>query len=193
MHDVAIFAGRARSRYFPVPFPDDFYSGNPEPVEGIGLLGDYFAFEWGDALFIALDPYWHSTRVTSPIGGMGTGTGTSPPWSEIVDQWNALTRSTGDMWDSTIGDAQYTWLKTTLEESDARYKFVFMHHVLGTGRGGIELATHDYGFFHFFCSLYDKAAMMVLAKDRVSDRRISRIFKTTRQEIDNGYQQTSLS
>ena len=149
MHDVAIFAGRARSRYFPVPFPDDFYSGNPEPVEGIGLLGDYFAFEWGDALFIALDPYWHSTRVTSPIGGMGAGTGTSPPWSEIVDQWNALTRSTGDMWDSTIGDAQYSWLKTTLEESDARYKFVFMHHVLGTGRGGIELVTqYEWGGYN---------------------------------------------
>ena len=149
MHDVAIFAGRARSRYFPVPFPDDFYSGNPEPVDGIGLLGDYFAFEWGDALFIALDPYWHSTRVTSPIGGMGAGTGTSPPWSEIVDQWNALTRSTGDMWDSTIGDAQYSWLKTTLEESGARYKFVFMHHVLGTGRGGIELATqYEWGGYN---------------------------------------------
>lgn len=54
-------------------------------------------------------------------------------------------------------------------------------------------SAFDYGFFHFFCSHYDKAAMMVLAKDRVSDRRISRIFKTTRQGIDNGYQQTSLS
>ena len=28
----------------------------------------------------------------------------------------------------------------TLEESKARYKFVFAHHVLGTGRGGIEEA-----------------------------------------------------
>ena len=45
------------------------------PCEGIGLLGDYFAFEWGDALFISLDPYWHSTRVTERIGGMGSGMG----------------------------------------------------------------------------------------------------------------------
>lgn len=53
------------------------------------------------------------------------------------------------MWDSTIGDAQYTWLKTTLEESGARYKFVFMHHVLGTGRGGIELATqYEWGGYN---------------------------------------------
>ena len=141
LHDVAVFAGRARSRYFPVPTPDDFYTGNPEPVEGIGLLGDYFAFEWGDALFVSLDPYWHSTRVSEPIGGMGMGMGTDPPWSEIEDEWVALTRRTGNLWDATIGDAQYRWFETTLEESDARYKFVFTHHVLGTGRGGIERAT----------------------------------------------------
>ena len=162
LHDASIFAGRARSRYFPVPTPDDFYTGNPEPVEGIGLLGDYFAFEWGDALFMSLDPYWHSPRVTEPIGGMGTGSaflgqqpsnnvggmdagmGMGPgirPWAEIADDWTALTRPTGNLWHSTIGDAQYEWLKRTLEESDARYKFVFTHHVLGTGRGGIERAT----------------------------------------------------
>ena len=141
LHDVAIFAGRARNRYFPVPTPDEFYSGNPEPVPGIGLLGDYFAFEWGDALFVSLDPYWHSTRVTEGIGGMGAGMGSDPPREEIVDEWNALTRPNGNLWDATIGDAQYEWLKTTLEESNAEYKFVFTHHVLGTGRGGIERAT----------------------------------------------------
>ena len=141
LHDVSIFAGRARSRYFPVPTPDEFYSGNPEPVEGIGLLGDYFAFEWGDALFVSLDPYWHSTRVTEGIGGMGSGMGAHPPWDEIVDEWNALTRPNGNLWDATIGDAQYRWFKTTLEESDAEHKFVFTHHVLGTGRGGVERAT----------------------------------------------------
>ena len=142
LHDIAVFAGRARNRYLPVPTPDNFYSGNPEPVPGIGLLGDYFAFEWGDALFISLDPYWHSTRVTERVsGGMGMGMGSNPPWSEIVDEYNALTQSTGNLWDATIGDAQYEWFKTTLEESDAKYKFVFTHHVLGTGRGGIERAT----------------------------------------------------
>ncbi|NBR17303.1 MAG: hypothetical protein EBT81_05325 [Gammaproteobacteria bacterium] len=42
--------------------------------------------------------------------------------------------------DSTHGDSQYLWLKNTLERSTAKYKFVFAHHVMGTGRGGIELA-----------------------------------------------------
>ena len=141
LHDVSIFAGRARNRYFPVPTADEFYSGNPVPVEGIGLLGDYFAFEWGDALFVSLDPYWHSPRVPSPIGGMGMGTASTPPWDEIVDEYNELTRHSGDPWDNTIGDAQYEWFKNTLKESDAEHKFVFIHHVLGDGRGGIERAT----------------------------------------------------
>jgi hypothetical protein len=43
-------------------------------------------------------------------------------------------------WGITIGDPQYRWLQRTLEGSKARYKFVFAHHVLGTGRGGVELA-----------------------------------------------------
>ena len=38
------------------------------------------------------------------------------------------------------GDAQYQWLKRTLEQSPAKYKFVFAHHVLGTQRGGIDVA-----------------------------------------------------
>jgi len=39
-----------------------------------------------------------------------------------------------------MGDAQYRWFKKTLERSKARYKFLFAHHVLGTGRGAVELA-----------------------------------------------------
>jgi len=63
-----------------------------------------------------------------------------PPWEEIEDEWIALTAGPDDPWDSTIGDGQYEWLKTTLEDSDARWKFVFAHHVLGTGRGAVEMA-----------------------------------------------------
>ena len=145
LHDVPIFTGRARVRMLPVPAPDDFYTGNPEPVEGIGLLRDYFAFTWGDALFVALDPYWHSPVAINPVGrgGMAMGTGTSPPWSEIEEAWLELTLPADDRWQATMGDRQYQWLKETLEGSDAKYKFVFAHHVLGTGRGGIERA-HSY-------------------------------------------------
>lgn len=145
LHDVAIFTGNARVRWLPLPAPDDFYTGNPEPVEGIGLLRDYFAFTWGDALFVALDPYWHSPVAINPVGrgGMAMGTGTSPPWSEIEEAWLELALPADDRWQATMGDRQYRWLKETLEGSDAKYKFVFAHHVLGTGRGGIERA-HSY-------------------------------------------------
>ena len=134
LHDVSIFAGRARTRFLPLPAPNDFYTGNPEPVEGIGLLRDYFAFEWGDALFAMIDPYWHSPVPVGNSGGMSAG---------LSDEWDRLTRSAPDRWDSTMGDAQYEWFSRTLAESDARYKFVFAHHVLGVGRGGIERAS-DY-------------------------------------------------
>jgi hypothetical protein len=39
-----------------------------------------------------------------------------------------------------MGDVQYHWLEKVLNESHARYKFVFTHHVSGTGRGAIEIA-----------------------------------------------------
>ena len=43
--------------------------------------------------------------------------------------------------DPSTHGGEYEWFKKALEESDAKYKFVFTHHVLGTGRGGIERAT----------------------------------------------------
>jgi len=143
LHDAVIYAGRARIRMLPVPAPDDFYTGNPEPVDGIGLLRDYYAFTWGDALFVAINPYWHSPVAVNPAGqgAFGMGTLATPPWSDLEDEWLELTLPAEDRWEATMGDAQYKWLATTLAESDAKYKFVFAHHVLGTGRGGIERAT----------------------------------------------------
>jgi hypothetical protein len=45
-------------------------------------------------------------------------------------------------WDFTLGKDQYDWLKQTLENSTAKYKFVFAHHVRGEGRGGITNAKY---------------------------------------------------
>jgi hypothetical protein len=121
--NVAVWAQTARNTYYPQPAPDAFYSGDAEPVEHIGLLRDYYAFTWGEALFVVIDPYWHSPEaVDNPFG---------------VERSEKGKR---DMWNVTLGETQYQWLKHTLEASTARYKFVFAHHVLGTGRGGIELA-----------------------------------------------------
>lgn len=123
----AVLSGRARNLYFPQPAPDSFYTGDAEPVEFVGLRRDYYAWTWGDALFVTMDPYWHSpVQTDSGLGGRQGGR-------------KGRDRNR-DWWGITIGDTQYEWFKKTLEESPARYKFVFAHHVLGTGRGGVEMA-----------------------------------------------------
>ena len=118
--NVAVWAQTARNRLYPQPAPDGFYSGNSQPVEHIGLLRNYYAWTWGDALFVVIDPYWHSgVPVDNRLGERG---------------------KKRDMRGITLGDGQYQWFKQTLEASPAKYKFVLSHHVLGTGRGGIEQA-----------------------------------------------------
>lgn len=119
-NNPAVWAQVARNSLYAQPAPDGFYSGNAEQVPHIGLLRNYYAFTWGDALFVMIDPYWGSdVCVDNPFFGGD---------------------KRSDLWTVTHGDAQYQWLKRTLEQSTARYKFVFAHHVMGTGRGGIEVA-----------------------------------------------------
>ena|GEM_PF-139130 len=120
-NNVAVWAQNARNLYYSEPAPDGFYTGNTNVVQYIGLLRNYFAWTWGDALFITLDPYW-----SSPVC--------------VDNSFGIQVHTTTNKWDITHGDPQYQWLKTTLEKSTARYKFVFAHHVLGTGRGGVEEA-----------------------------------------------------
>jgi predicted phosphodiesterase len=124
--NVAVWAQNSRNSLFPQPAPDGFYSGDKELVENIGLLRDYYAWTWGDALFVTIDPYWHSdVAVDNKLGGGD---------------------KRRDLWSIGLGDEQYRWLKKTLEESTAKYKFVFAHHVNGTGRGGAKVAgSYEWG------------------------------------------------
>lgn len=119
-NNVAVWAQNARNAYYSQPAPDGFYSGNTQSIPYIGLPRNYFAWTWGDALFVVIDPY-----LPSPV-----------PLATIFGN----TPINKDSWAVTHGDAQYQWLKTTLESSQARYKFVFAHHVMGAGRGGVEVA-----------------------------------------------------
>jgi hypothetical protein len=113
-----VWGTNARKRYFPNPIPDDFYSGNTETyddLDGDHLHEDYYAWTWGNALFIVIDPYWYTTS-RPYTGGIGGGEGFS---------------GSGDRWDWTLGYEQYDWLKQTLESSNAAYKFIFAHHMVG--------------------------------------------------------------
>ena len=118
---MAAWSNGMRKRYFPNPVPDAFYTGNGTAHPTLGLLQNYYAWEWGDALFIALDPFWNSSRGERGGGGRG------------------------DNWNRSLGREQYEWLRRTLATSRARHTFVFLHHLVGgetpEGRGGSE-ASH---------------------------------------------------
>jgi len=150
--NFAVLAGRARTTFFPLPAPSKsgppgMYSGNPEIVPHIGQLRDYYAWEWGDALFVVIDPYWHSDVAVDNEAGVKAPAkdGNPPAGREGKGGGKGGGRGQRDLWQITLGDEQYRWLRTTLTESKAKFKFVFSHHVLGTGRGGVEQA----GFYEW--------------------------------------------
>ncbi len=128
---LPVLNANARKQFFLNPEPDGFYTGNTDTsanaayITGDQLRGDYYAFEWGDALFVAIEPYWYTTH--KPYAGTEGG-----------DISNAVV---GTRWDWTLGQQQYLWLQQTLQTSSAKYKFVFAHHVAGGiddyGRGGV--------------------------------------------------------
>lgn len=138
--NVAVWAQNARNSFFSEPAPDGFYSGDEAKVPYIGYLRDYYAWTWGDALFVVIDPYWHSEAAVDNVLGGG--------------------EKRSDLWEITLGDEQYAWLRKTLETSKASFKFVFSHHVLGTGRGGIEEA-----------GLYEWGGRSSSGKDEFATRR----------------------
>jgi hypothetical protein len=105
------------------PYPDDFYSGNTDTTACCGLRGDYYAWEWGDALFVVIDPFWYTMNIPHRGGAY---------------------MPTLDAWDWTLGKEQYDWLYRTLAGSDAKWKFVFTHHLVGGVRGALH-ENHPYG------------------------------------------------
>ena len=129
---LEVWGTLARKITIPNPYPDDFYSGSGDTTACCGLRADYYAWTWGDALFVVIDPFWYT--VNMPHGG-GSYTSTMDPW------------------DWTLGKDQYDWLYRTLAGSDAEWKFVFTHHLVGGvmaahhkkrpyGRGGIDAAKY---------------------------------------------------
>ncbi len=118
--ELPIWSTQLREQYYPNPTPNGFYAGSLTLDPRLGSARDsYYAWTWGDALFVVLDPFWY--------------TNTKPQPGDPNNNWG---------W--TLGKEQYTWLKSTLEASRATYKFVFIHHLVGgnntDARGGIEAA-----------------------------------------------------
>ncbi|QEG38188.1 metallophosphoesterase [Roseimaritima ulvae] len=113
-----VWATTMRKRHIPNPFPNGFFTGNKQEEREVGLPENYYQFEWGDAQFIVLDPFRHTTKRNRG--------------------------REGDNWNWTLGENQYRWLKQSLEQSDAKLRFVFIHHLVGganrNNRGGAEAA-----------------------------------------------------
>ena len=106
----AAWAAAMRTRYFAAPQANAFYA--------TGTARNYFAWTWGDATYIALDPYYFTS--SKP-------TGTNAGW----------------MW--TLGREQYDWLVGVLQRNTSPYTFVFLHHLVGgngtDARGGSEASV----------------------------------------------------
>ncbi|NPV04888.1 MAG: hypothetical protein HPY67_09170 [Syntrophaceae bacterium] len=121
VNSKALFSINARKRYFPNPIPNGFYSGNTDLLAAITgddkHREDYYAWTWGDVLFVVLDPFQYT--MTKPYGNV---IGSGEDNDEVVS---------GDQWNWTLGLQQFNWFKQTLQNSTAKYKFVFSHHVVG--------------------------------------------------------------
>jgi hypothetical protein len=119
-HNLAVWCTETRHEYYPNPAPNGFYTGSTTQEQFIGIRDGYYAWTWGDALFIALDPFWYTRSKPKPLPNGN--------------------------WGWTLGKEQYDWLKQTLETSTAKFKFIFIHNLASgndkDARGGIESAGY---------------------------------------------------
>jgi len=120
-NNIAVWDAIERKKYFSNPAPNNFYTGDTTNNQFIGQRENYYAWQWGDAQFIVLDPYWYTSPKPDSLHG----------------------------WRWTLGKTQYDWLKATLDNSTAKFKFVFAHQIIGgdpDGRGGVEYAdSYEWG------------------------------------------------
>jgi 3',5'-cyclic AMP phosphodiesterase CpdA len=98
---------RARSQrilYVPGPNPATYPQGG-------GPGQDYYAFTWGDALFVVLNvmSYTPTAHLLSTNPG-------------VPDDW-------------TLGQEQLDWLSNTLTAATSKWRFLFIHHTVGGAAG----------------------------------------------------------
>jgi len=103
-----------RHLYMPGPSSDTY-------PEGGSTEGGYYAFTWGDALFIVLNVQSFTTTMLS------------------------LSSSGGDPDDWTLGEEQLAWLKTTLESASSKWRFIFIHHTVGGAAGTVSNSIYGRG------------------------------------------------
>jgi 3',5'-cyclic AMP phosphodiesterase CpdA len=108
---------RSRSQrllYVPGPHPDTYPEGG-SPNE------DYYAFTWGDALFVVLNVMTYTP--TCHLLGNYPG---------LPDDW-------------TLGPAQMAWLQETLARATSKWRFTFIHHTVGGAAGNADNSAYGRG------------------------------------------------
>ena len=103
-----------RLLYAPGPGPDTY-------PEGGSANGDYYAFTWGDALFIVLNVMTYTP--TCHLLGSGSG---------VADDW-------------TLGATQLAWLDQTLAQATSKWRFLFIHHTVGGAAGNADDTAYGRG------------------------------------------------
>ena len=93
-----------RLLYLPGPTPETY-------PEGASPYEDYYAFTWGDALFVVLNVM--SYTPTSHRLGNDPG---------VPDDW-------------TLGEPQLDWLERTLADAESKWRFLLIHHAVGGAAG----------------------------------------------------------
>lgn len=109
--------GRSRTQrllYVPGPKPDTYPQGG-------GAAEDYYAFTWGDALFVVLNVMTYTP--TSHLLDYDPG---------VADDW-------------TLGEAQLAWLTKTLQAATSKWRFLLVHHTVGGAAGDAINAAYGRG------------------------------------------------
>lgn len=114
--NIEIVAG-VRQALLPAPNHQTYPQGGSERQ-------DYYAFSWGDALYIILNVQTYSLP--------------SDP-----DHLPSLMADVNQISEWTLGDKQMAWFEQTLKNATERYRFVCIHHTAG-GNAGDALNT-NYG------------------------------------------------
>jgi len=89
--------------------------------EGGSANGDYYAFTWGDALFVVLNVMTYTPTCHLLYDGPG-----------LPDDW-------------TLGAAQMAWLTQTLAHATSKWRFLFIHHAVGGAAGDVYDTAYGRG------------------------------------------------
>ncbi|MCP4745355.1 MAG: metallophosphoesterase family protein [Desulfobacteraceae bacterium] len=129
---VPVWAAAARRRYYATPeINKGFYTGSVQKINRWGQRDANYAWKWGCSLHIVLDPY--SFIANSRFENRKT---------------RGFKRDDGNNfgnWQTTLGDKQYAWLKKTLKQSNAKYKFIYIHQINNMHGGAEAAAYYEWG------------------------------------------------